>query len=134
MSISLINRKFVVVLIAVFVGLLHFITGPGYNGPLSDFVNGYLIDILLPFAMYLVLGVAHQSILPNEFARGIFVFTIGAIAETLQYFGIPIFGRTFDLLDYLMFFIGIVLGFFFEKSVLVRIPINIDPTKDKSIK
>jgi hypothetical protein len=52
------NRKVVVVLIALAVGLLHFLTGPGYRGPLPWFVNGYLIDILLPFAMFLVLGVA----------------------------------------------------------------------------
>ena len=73
------------------------------------FVNGYMIDILLPFAMYLVLGVAKQTILRSGIARGVFVFAIGAVTETLQYFGVPIFGRTFDLLDYLMFGVGMGL-------------------------
>jgi len=106
----------------VAVGLLHFLTGPGYRGPVPGFVNGYMIDILLPFAMVLVLGIADQSVLRSGVARGGFVFAIGAITETLQYFGVPIFGRTFDLLDYVMFGIGIGLALVFERVVLSRIP------------
>jgi hypothetical protein len=122
MSQSLVNRKVIVVGIAVVVGLLHFLTGPGYRGPFPAFVNGYLIDILLPFAMYLVLGITRQSILRSGITRGAFVFAIGAVAETAQYFGVPIFGRTFDPLDYLMFGVGIGLAVVFERIVLSRIP------------
>jgi hypothetical protein len=125
---SLTNRKVIVVFIAVAVGLLHFLTGPRYRGPFPAFVNGYLIDILLPFAMYLVLGVAKQTILRSGIARGVFVFAIGAVAETLQYFGVPIFGQTFDLLDYLMFGVGIGLAAVFERIVLSRIPIGLPPS------
>lgn len=132
MNQSLVNRKVIVVFIAVFIGLLHFITGPSYRGPFPAFVNSYLIDILLPFAMVLVLGVAKQSILRSTIARGTFVFTVGAIAETLQYFGVPIFGRTFDLLDYLMFGIGIGLAVLFERIVLSRIPAGIPSRPDNS--
>jgi hypothetical protein len=113
------------VCIAVAVGLLHFLTGPGYRGPFPVFVNGYMIDILLPFAMYLVLGIANQSILRSGVARGGFVFAVGAVTETLQYFGVPIFGRTFDLLDYLMYGIGIGLAALFEGVVLSRIPASV---------
>ena len=81
-----------------------------------------MIDILLPFAMYLVLGVAELSILRSGIARGSLVFAIGATTETLQYFGVPIFGQTFDVLDYLMFGVGIVLAAVFERIVLSRIP------------
>ena len=116
------KRKIIVVSVAVIVGLLHFLTGPRYSGPFPTFVNGYMIDILLPFAMYLVLGVANQRILRSAMARGLFVFAIGAITETLQYFGLPLFGRTFDVLDYLMFGIGIGLAVLFESFVLSRIP------------
>jgi hypothetical protein len=122
MSQSLVNRRVIVVFIAVIVGLLHFLTGPGYRGPFPAFVNGYLIDILLPFAMYLVLGIADQSILRSSIARATLVFAVGAITETLQYFGVPIFGETFDLLDYLMFGVGIGLAVVFERIVLSRIP------------
>jgi len=102
--------------------------------PQAAFVNGYMIDILLPFAMFLLLGVAKQSILRNGIARGIFVFAIGAVTETLQYFGVPIFGRTFDLLDYLMFGVGIGLAAVFERSVLSRIPGGIPPRPSDNIR
>ena len=134
MNRSLVNRKAIVVFIAVVVGLLHFLTGPRYRGPFPAFVNGYLIDILLPFSMYLVLAVAKQSILRSRIARGVFVFAIGAATETLQYFGVPIFGRTYDLLDYLMFGVGIGLAVVFEKMVLSRIPVGIAPRPGSSIR
>jgi len=127
-----VNRKVIVVFIAVVVGLLHFVTGPGYRGPFPVFVNGYMIDILLPFAMYLVLGVARQSILRSGIARGIFVFAVGFVTETLQYFNVPIFGRTFDLLDYLMFGIGILFAVVFETVVLSRIPVLMPPAGRES--
>jgi len=129
----IINRKVIVVFIAIIVGLLHFITGPRYCGPFPAFVNGYMIDILLPFAMYLVLGVAKQSILRSSIARGIFVFSIGAVTETLQYFGVPIFGRTFDLLDYLMFGLGIGLAVVFERYMLSKIPVEMPPRPGNGI-
>ena len=72
--------------------------------------------------MYLVLGIAEQSILRSSIARGVFVFAIGAGTETLQYFGIPIFGRTFDVLDYVMFAVGIGCAVVFERIVLSRVP------------
>lgn len=119
------KRKIIVVGVAVIVGLLHFLTGPTYSGPFPGFVNGYMIDILLPFAMYLVLGVAKQRILRSATVRGFFVFAVGASTETLQYFDVPLFGRTFDVLDYLMFGIGIGLAVLFERFVLSNIPATI---------
>ena len=131
---SLIYQKIIVIYIAVVVGLLHFLTGPGYTGPFPVFVNGYLIDILLPFAMYLVIGIANLPFLGNSISKGILVFVIGAISETLQYFGIPIFGRTFDMLDYLMFGIGIGFAVIFETIVLSRIPVKIVPRSENNSK
>jgi hypothetical protein len=118
---SIMNRKVIVVLIALGVGLLHFVTGPRYRGPLPVFVNGYMIDILLPFAMFLVLGVADHPILQNRAVRGVSVFAVGAVTETLQYLGVPIFGQTFDRLDYVMFATGIGLAAVFEQVILTRV-------------
>jgi len=47
------TRKLLVTLIALIVGALHFVTGEQYQGPFPVFVNGYLIDILLPMALFL---------------------------------------------------------------------------------
>lgn len=117
---SPVGRKVIVVVIALAVGLLHFLTGPEYGGPFPVFVNGYLIDILLPFAMFLVPSVADQPVLRNRIVRAAGVFGVGAVTETLQYFGVPIFGSTFDWLDYLMFGLGIALAALFESVVLDR--------------
>ena len=116
------SSKVLVAGIAVGVGLLHFATGQGYRGPLRPFVTGHLINILLPFAMYLVLGIADYAVLRSRTARGAFVFGVGALTETMQYFGVPIFGRTFDPLDYLMFGIGVMGAAIFEWAVLSRLP------------
>lgn len=112
--------KLLIIGIAVGVGILHFFTGPEYHGPLRTFVTGHLINILLPFTMYLILGVTRHAFLRSRIVRCALVFGIAALTETLQYFGVPIFGRTFDLLDYLMFGIGIISATIFEWAVPSR--------------
>ena len=114
------RNKQIVIGICVVVGGLHFVTGPGYAGPFKGFVNGYLIDILLPFAMFLLLGVQNLSRFHGKLVRSLLVFGVGAAAETLQYFGVEIFGRTFDPLDYMMFITGIGCAALFEWAVLSR--------------
>jgi len=117
----MVNRqKIIVVAIAVFVGLLHFVTGPNYQGPARAFVNGHLIDILLPFSMYLVFGVADQQVIKSPALRGLLVFMVGATAEIFQYFDVPVLGSTFDILDFLMYGLGVILGGLFEKIILAR--------------
>ena len=121
MSRIAISWKILVIGIALGVGMLHFLTGPEYRGPLRTFVTGYLINILLPFTMYLVLGITRHAALRSRIVRCALVFGIGALTETLQYFGVPMFGRTFDPLDYLMFGIGIISAAVFEWAVLARL-------------
>lgn len=116
------RRTAIVVIIAVAVGLLHIVTGPNYKGPFPLFVNGYLIDILLPFSMYLVAGLVKHPLLSVNYFRAMAVVVIGFTVETLQYFNIEILGRTFDPLDYLMYAIGVFLGIFFEVKVLSCLP------------
>jgi hypothetical protein len=118
---SLARRKFIVVCFALGVGALHFVTGPGYHGPFRVFVNSYLIDILLPTAMFLLLGVSQIPGLNTAVRRGLIVFAVGAGTETLQWTGVEIFGRIFDPLDYLMYASGILLGWILERTALSRL-------------
>ena len=115
-------RKQVVVAIAIAVAALHFVVGPDYSGPGPTFVAGYLIDITLPFALVLLLGVSSIAPLRPPFVRAALVWGMGAGVETLQYFGVPILGRTFDPLDYGMYGIGVVAAVLFERLVLSRLP------------
>lgn len=118
------TRKQVVVGICLGVGALHFVTGPGYRGPWPVFVDGYLIDILLPFALYLLLGVSGHPVARSQLARGIVVFAIGGIVELLQNFGVRVFGATFDVLDLVMYAAGVVGGIAFERAVILRLGVG----------
>lgn len=115
------TRKQVVVLVSVSVGLLHFVIGPQYGGPLRGFARGYLIDMLLPFAMYLLLSLPERPKRLPTLARATLVLGVGVTVEVLQMFGVPIFGRTFDPRDFLMYGLGVLAGVVFEWAVLSRL-------------
>jgi hypothetical protein len=115
------TRRQVVVVIALSVGLLHFATGPHYGGPLRRFVNGYLIDILLPLAAYLLLSLPTRPIELSRIARAAIVLGVGVAVEVLQFLGIAIFGRTYDPVDFAMYGLGVLGGMVLEWGVLSRL-------------
>ncbi len=117
------RKAMVIVAIMVPIALLHFVTGPQYAGPFRDFVNGYLIDIVLPMGVYFLLTPQDEKItvLAPWYAKAIPVFLLGVVVETLQYYGIPLFGRTFDPLDYLAYGAGVVLAVLLDCLLFPRI-------------
>jgi hypothetical protein len=115
-------KRAVIVVICLLVGGLHFLVGPQYGGPFPVFVNGYLIDLMLPFAMFLLLGLAKQRFLRRVWVRAAAVLMVGAAVETLQYFGVPVLGSVFDPLDYLAYAAGVVAGMVFESLALSSLP------------
>jgi hypothetical protein len=104
------QKMITIVIINLIVGGLHFLTGEKYSGPLPLFVNGYLIDILLPFSLYFLASLVDMKILCAWWARALVPFGIGLVVETAQFFGIPLFGRTFDPLDLLAYAVGALLA------------------------
>lgn len=110
-------RRPVVVAICLVVAALHVVTGPDYRGPLRGFVTGYLIDLVLPFAMVLLLGVGMEErpTLRLPVVRATAVFLVGAGVELLQYLGVPVLGRTFDALDLVMYATGAIAALGFER-------------------
>ncbi len=117
-------RKPVVVAICLSVGALHLFTGPHYRGPLRAFVTGYLIDLVLPFSLVLLLGVGLDGspTLRLPAVRAAAVFLLGAAVEFLQYLGVPLFGRTFDPLDLLMYATGATAALAFERMAFAPYP------------
>ena len=117
-------RKPVVVAICLAVGALHLFTGPHYRGPLRPFVAGYLVDLVLPFSLVLLLGVGleHSSTLRHPIVRATAVFLLGAAVEFLQYRGVPLFGRTFDPVDLLMYATGAIAALALEKLAFPPYP------------
>lgn len=113
------SRKAVVVAICLVVAGLHLVTGPSYRGPFRAFVTGYLIDLVLPFALVLLLGVGldRSPKLSLPAVRASAVIAVGFAVEVLQYFGVPLFGRTFDVLDVFMYAAGATAALAFERLV-----------------
>ena len=115
-------HKAVVVAICVGVATLHLVTGPGYRGPFRGFVTGYLMDLLLPFAMVLLLGVATEDppVRVPALARAGAVALVGLVVEWMQFRGVPLFGRTADLLDIAAYAGGALLALGCEQTLLAR--------------
>lgn len=112
---------YLVVSISLFVGLLHFIIGPDYQGICKQFIRGYLIDILLPMNLYLLLQISLRKYLLINKARiigALFTFAFGTLVEILQFYKIVIFGRTYDPWDVLMYGIGIGLGIAIDLTII----------------
>lgn len=108
------TKKFIITIIALAVGLLHFVTGENYRGPFLAFVNGYVIDILLSMTLYLLLGLIEVKWIQSALFRAVAVFLFGCFVETSQYLGYPLFGSTFDPLDVLAYAGGVILGIFLD--------------------
>ena len=70
-------KKWMITLIALAVGAFHFITGENYQGPFPVFVNGYLIDILLPMVLFLLLGLLETRLARSVIFRASAVFGFG---------------------------------------------------------
>ncbi len=115
------NRTAVVVVICLGVGALHFVTGRQYRGPCRDFVNGYLIDILLPFALYFLLGQFKSERFRFRWPWKVaIVVGIGSAVELAQLAGIHVFGETFDPLDFFAYAAGALLGVAVDDLILSR--------------
>ena len=116
-------RKAVVITIALLVAGAHLFTGPGYRGPLRPFVTGYLIDILLPLSSYFLLVMASDTLpaLHRWQVKVVIVFLVMSSAEVAQYFGKPVFGRTYDPLDFLAYAAGALLAALLDRVLLPRV-------------
>lgn len=106
---------------ALAVGALHFLTGENYQGPFPIFVNGYLIDILLPMILFLLLSLFENRFIRSILFRAFAVFAFGCIVEASQYFGYPIFGSTFDPIDILAYAAGVLLGIWLDLFLFPRL-------------
>ena len=118
---QMIRKRVVIVSLTIPIALLHFATGNHYRGPYPGFVNGYLLDILVPFAFYFLLCLNEFSLLRHWIVKSILVFGAGSSVEIAQFFGVPIFGRTFDPVDFIMYGIGVILAAILDTTVFPRI-------------
>lgn len=104
-----IKRRIVIVSIALLAAALHIIRiGSFLPDDFYRLYSSYFSDIILPFVFYFLLCAAEFKIplMQHWYVKLSIAFLLPSIAETLQYFGIPFLGSTYDTLDYLMYGIG----------------------------
>jgi len=127
------RRKMVVVVcLVVPIALLHFFTGSAYRGPWPELVNGYLLDILVPFAFYFLLVLPEHPLLERWPVKALLVFGAAASVEIAQFFGLPVLGRTFDPLDFVMYGLGVLLAALLDTRVFARLLEFWSPRPDPS--
>ncbi len=115
------KSTYTIVAISLFVGLLHFVIGPDYQGIFKHFVHGYLIDILLPMNLYLLMQISLRKNMSVNKARiigAVFIFAFGTTVEILQLYEIEFLGRTYDPWDILMYAFGIGLGIVIDLTII----------------
>jgi len=117
------RKSLVMMSINIPIAMLHFFTGRNYTGPYPEFVNGYLLDILVPFAFYFLLC-PQDAVIPflrPWIVKALPVFAVGCVVEIAQFYGVPIFGQTFDPVDFFMYGIGVLSAAALDVVVFPRI-------------
>jgi len=135
----------VVVVVQLLVALVHiFRLGSYLRGTLHVLYYSYFSDVLIPFGMYFLVCQVETSvslslraepmgrpvpafvefinahILRDWRLKALLVFGVASLTEVLQAFGVPLFGRTFDPLDFAMFAGGVLLAVIADRFVLER--------------
>lgn len=115
------GKTAVTLAICLIVALLFFVTGPNYSGPFPVFVNSYLLDLLLPFALYLLLSLFEAPLFRDWFIKAILIFSLGAFVELAQYLEVPLLGSTFDPWDFAFYAAGIALAIFCDADLFPKL-------------
>lgn len=113
----------VIICIIVLIAVAHVLRIGSYlEGRLYNLYYGYFSDFVLPFGYYFLLCASEVNIpfLQHWGVKSAIVFLLPSIAETCQYFGIPVLGSTFDPLDYFMYGMGALTAVLLERQVFTR--------------
>jgi hypothetical protein len=115
------RKTLVVVGVVVPIALLHFFTGSAYRGPYPEFVNGYLLNILVPLAFYLLLCLPETPQLRLWQVKAVLIFGAASAVEIAQFLGLPVLGRTFDPLDFAAYGLGVGLAVLLDVVLFPRV-------------
>ena len=80
-----------------------------------------MIDILLPLGDYFLMTLVDIAILQSWMVRTALIFGLASGIEIAQAFGIPLFGETFDPVDFAMYGLGVLLAARLDEVIFPRI-------------
>jgi glycopeptide antibiotics resistance protein len=116
------GKIIVIVVIALLVAIIHLVKGGRYwGGPFALFWNGYMFNVIVPFGFYFLLCLIDFSPFKYCIFKGILVLGAASCVEIAQFYGVHIFGSTFDPVDIVMSAIGIIIAIVFDKILFPRI-------------
>jgi hypothetical protein len=106
------------------IAIIHILRIGNYlSGEFFRFYYSYFSDLILPFGGYFLLCAAELKIpiLRHWKPKLVISFLVPALAETFQFFDIPVLGSTFDPLDYIMYAFGAISAAIIDTRVFPRI-------------
>jgi len=118
------GRTVVVVGIMLLIALVHFFrVGTYLRGTLFTLYYSYFSDIVVPFGMYFLLFLVDVRVrfLRDWRVKATLVFGVASSTEVMQAFGVPLLGRTFDPLDFVMFGGGVLLAALTDRFLFDRL-------------
>ncbi len=118
------RRLAVVFSIVALIAAVHILRIGSYlQGELYDFYYSYFSDFIIPFGYYFLLcaNEPHMPFLRRWTVKLAIAFLTPSIAETCQYFELPVLGSTFDPLDYVMYGMGAISAVAVDTQVFSRV-------------
>lgn len=96
--------------------------GQVFNGDLYELYYGYFGDVQIPFAAYFLLSINEESIsfLRPWLVKFGIVFLVMTTSEMAQFFGVELFGVTFDPYDILAYGLGVTLAVLVDVKIFAR--------------
>ena len=123
-AVGFLKRRAVVCSIMMLIAAVHILRLGSYlQGELFNLYYSYFSDIAIPFGCYFLLYAPEvpKPVFGHWEAKSAIVFVVPSIAETLQYFGVPVLGSTFDPLDYAMYAVGAISAALVDRQVFSRV-------------
>ena len=114
----------IIVLIEASIALIHsFRLGQLFNGQAYILYYSYASDFMLPFGWYFLLSITDATIpfLRKWYVKAGIIFSIMSLSEICQFFGIELFGVTFDPMDICMYGAGVLIAAFVDVKVFGRL-------------
>ena len=116
------NKKIVVISLQILVVVL-FILGTKLSAQsLRIIYYSYFADVFIPFGFYFLLFPLQSkySLFEKWQVKALAIFLLCASSEILQFFGIYALARVFDLLDFVMYGIGVLIAAFVDRKLLAK--------------
>ena len=114
--------KIIVVSIQIIIVVLFILGTKLSTQSLRIIYYSYFADVFIPFGFYFLLFPLQSkcSLFEKWWVKALSIFLLCASSEILQYFGIYALARVFDLLDFVMYGIGVLIAAFVDRKLLAN--------------